>query len=293
MDYRITNTAAFRMSDLVHLARVFEDHTLVIQTDVLLELVNKYGLPDVVRSLDMWHSIQSVSQDNPLAFAGTGGGQVDPNAFPELVTLLEYILEILPGYSGPQLAQIITEILPTVVGALGMLVTPGATPMRAEALTILDGEVTTRIAGPLPAAPPPTVTPTVVAAPPPEPQAPPAPVITPQPTVAEPLPTQTPISTTAEVPAPPTTAAAPSPTESPSPEPDPEPTEQPAPNPPNDDENSPGTAEPDEPEPDEPDVDTGESDPPPADNGPSGESSGGSAGAGSEGSESGSTNNDE
>ena len=221
-DYRITNTAAFRMSDLVQFVHALEGHTLDIPPNTVVDLVNRYGLPEVARSLDLLRSMQVESQSYPIEDR-RGAGQVGPDTFPALVTLLEYILEILPRYSGPELSEIMAKLVPAVVESLRAMVTPGASPIDTQAFTLRHSQIA--ITPPVP-----------VPVPAPAHALPPAPATTQQLSSVEPPPPPQEPTPTSTAPASPTPEPEPSQQE---PTGEPEPSEDQSVTPPQDDSEGP------------------------------------------------------
>lgn len=266
--HRVTDASTLRMSDLIHLTQVLDGRTLDIRTDTLVELVNTYGLRDVVRSLEMLQSIQAETRGFPVDYHGSVGTPGNPDAFPELLTLLEYMLDILPGLSGPELAEVLTNLLPVVVNSLRVLVAPGTSPMQAQAMTLVEGRFPAVPEGPAPPVAPPVPAPT------PTSQAPvPLPVTQTQ--APEPLPVEvhTFTPTTVETTSSPTATTEPAveeSTPSPTPEPMPEPEPDPEPEPEPSESHSPPTNLPD-PDPDEDDSGQPDTDAPEQDHAPAGD----------------------
>jgi hypothetical protein len=245
--------ASGQSSNLSDLVEVIDNDVLVLRTDTLLELVNTRGLPDSARSLELLRSFQSLTQGHPLALSGGGGGatvNVTSTTLPELLTLLELLLEAMPTSANHQLAAVLTELLPLLAQSLGLAGPPGVAP--------LDTKVFTQDETPMPPAlPQPTVAPTVspgtvtpapskpADAPPPEPAPvpPSVPSSVPSPTPTEaPLPAQLP-----QVQTPATSVTPqPEPVETPTPSPTSEPTSAPSSTAPEDDPGSTDVTEPED-----------------------------------------------
>lgn len=254
-DRRIA-AAAESESDLADLVEVIDNDVLVLRTDTLLELVKTRGLPDPAGSIELLRAFQSLTQGHPLALSGGGGGDVPVDVtsttLPELLTLLELLLEALPTSSGPQMTALLNELLPLLGQSLGPAGPPAVTPLDTKVFT----QDETALPIPLPR---PVLTPTVspdprtavpakpTVAPPPDPV--PAPSAVPSPS-AVPAPTSPQAPVTAPVPQveTPTTSAAPQPdpTGAPTASPSSEPTNTPGSTAPDSDAGPTGVTDPDE-----------------------------------------------
>lgn len=203
--------------------------TFELQTE-LLELAKSYGSPELVRSLELMRSIQESARSPQLVFGGGGGGGQaavsSTDAFLELVVLLENILRTLPGVSGPALAELVTNLLPSVLRSLETVVGSPAAASAAVGVMEVAPPPSESPSAPIQAvpnkpAPEPTVSPSTE---PPKPQ--------PEPTSAAPS-TQQPAPESAaptvdsivtDKPPAPRTTPEPSPTVAPEPDDDSEPT---------------------------------------------------------------------
>jgi hypothetical protein len=78
------------MPDLVKLGELLNHTFPDFPTDALLDVVKTYGLPDLVKSLELLKSVESLTHSFPGFSGGGGGGSSDvlTNMLPELVQSL-------------------------------------------------------------------------------------------------------------------------------------------------------------------------------------------------------------
>lgn len=107
---------------LVHLAEVLHDSFPAASADVVLTAVERYGLPDVIRSLEVLASSGSVVRDYAVALGGGGGGgggtaqPSQPIMLPDLALLLQMLMQSLPTYLVQGLSDVIAALFPALVG---------------------------------------------------------------------------------------------------------------------------------------------------------------------------------
>ncbi|ANW62703.1 hypothetical protein BCA37_02975 [Mycobacterium sp. djl-10] len=146
---RRADITLLRRSDLTELPS--DTATLKIETE-LVELAGIYGSPELVRSLEVMRSIEVALQSHQQVFAGGGGGGQGAapfgDTFLEFVVLVENFLKSMAGASGPELVEMLSNVLPTVMRRLEILIGPPHTSAPAAG------------AAPLVAPPPPTIQPT-------------------------------------------------------------------------------------------------------------------------------------
>ena len=193
----IIDLANVELPTLVHLAQILEDEFPPFRTDVLLKSVERSGVTNVVRSLEVLAASGVLTRDYaaPLgAFGGAGGGGGPsaglPPIPPELAQLLE-MLKQLPLYLIEGLSDVIATLFPALIGSA---------PIQ-HVTQVLSVVASTAAPGALelPAPPPTVATPTAAPPPPavpvsaqPEPAAPlaqavrgPAPDVPPLPLIIE------------------------------------------------------------------------------------------------------------
>lgn len=132
--YKNSGSFTLKLADMVKLVALHHDFPS-FGADGLLDLAMTYGLPDVVRSLQlldslgpMWHGFPSVSR-------GGGGGPSDVpgELWPALMLLLDFLEQnppSLPG--GVGLRDLITNVFPKLAVSLGIPLAPTAPPPEAQ-----------------------------------------------------------------------------------------------------------------------------------------------------------------
>jgi hypothetical protein len=197
--------AKLKLPDLMKLVALNHDFPDV-GTDRLLDPVTTYGLPDVVRSLQLLDSLSPLRHSLP-GFSGGGGDgapDVPGEAWPALMMLLEFLEQNPPALSGGGLWDVITNVFPKLALSLGIPPAPAAPPPEAQVSAFAAAPVFTPIEAPNLAPPDPPVSGFAE-----------APVSAPVETAA-PAPTEVPVSVPVEAP-----VSAPDPPSATPPEPDP------------------------------------------------------------------------
>jgi hypothetical protein len=135
LNRELPDFSTLELPDFVKLVELLNHNFPDLRTDALLDLVKTYGLPDLVRSLELVKSLGSLTQSFP-GFSGGGGGggggsaDVPPNVLPALVMLLQFLKQNLPDSSGHGLSVVLTN----VAQALGTPLTP-AGPLPESAVS--------------------------------------------------------------------------------------------------------------------------------------------------------------
>lgn len=175
----ILDLATAELPTLVHLAQILEDEFPAVRADVLLTAVEKYGLPEVVRSLEVLVSSGLPTRDYAAPFGAGGGGPsaaLPPTPSPEFAELLEMLMLRLPVYLIEGLSDVLAALFPALIGSAQVqhvaqilsVVGPTAAPGVIELPAPSTGLATPTAAPPPPAEP--------VSAPP-EPATPPVQVV--------------------------------------------------------------------------------------------------------------------
>jgi len=115
--YTFTDFPTLKLPDLVKLVELNHDYPDLASGD-LLDLVTTYGLPDVVKSLELLQSFSPLRHRFPDPPLGGGGGS--GNVLPALVILLEYLEQNPPEHSGLGLLDAVTSIFSTLALSLGI-----------------------------------------------------------------------------------------------------------------------------------------------------------------------------
>ena len=129
LNRELPDFSTLELPDFVKLVELLNHNFPDLRTDALLDLVKTYGLPDLVRSLELLMSLGSPTHSFP-GFSGGGGGggggsaHVPPNVLPALVMLLQFLKQNLPDSSGHGLSVVLTN----VAQALGTPLTPAGPP---------------------------------------------------------------------------------------------------------------------------------------------------------------------
>jgi hypothetical protein len=135
LNRELPDFSTLELPDFVKLVELLNHNFPDLRTDALLDLVKTYGLPDLVRSLELVKSLGSLTQSFP-GFSGGGGGggggsaDVPPNVLPALVMVLQFLKQNLPDSSGHGLSVVLTN----VAQALGTPLTP-AGPLPESAVS--------------------------------------------------------------------------------------------------------------------------------------------------------------
>jgi hypothetical protein len=142
LNRKLPDFSTLQLPDFVKLVEQLNHNFPDLRTDALLDLVTTYGLPDLVRSLELMKSLGSLTLSFPGFFGGGGGGgggsvDVPPNVLPALVMLLEFLKQNLPDSSGHGLSVVLTN----VAQALGTPLTPAGPLPEAEVSTFAESAV--------------------------------------------------------------------------------------------------------------------------------------------------------
>lgn len=187
---------------LAHLADILQNNFPSVRAEVFLSAVEKHGLPQIVRTLEVLASAGFAMPVSALLFSGGGGGgggggagsAGSPIGIADLELLWQYLMQQLPASLMQGLTDVVAAFIPASAGAAQV----------QHAVQVLSVAATP--APPVPAAPPapapPVAPPSVVSAPPPPP--PPPPVATPTPPPPPPTPVVVAAPPPVDVPAPPT-----------------------------------------------------------------------------------------
>jgi hypothetical protein len=159
LSYKFSDSSALKLPDLVKLVELnhnFPDFA----TDGLLDLVTTYGLPDVVKSLELLGSLGPLRHSFPdYRGGGGGGGSADGSeeVWPALMMLLEFLKQNPPDPSGGGLWDVITNVFPKLALSLGIPDAPAAPPPEARVSAFAAAPVLAPIEAPVSAPPDPPV----------------------------------------------------------------------------------------------------------------------------------------
>jgi hypothetical protein len=153
-----------------------DDASLMVQAEVSA-LARIYGSPELARSLDVMQSIQAALQSHQQVLAGGVGSRQGETAsagpLVESVVLVEHLLISVAGAAGPELVEMLSNVLPTVMRRMEILIglphtsaesvdTAQSVPLVSLPLpqiqSTTDETLTPRIADPQPHTPAPSST---------------------------------------------------------------------------------------------------------------------------------------
>jgi hypothetical protein len=159
LNVTFSDFSRLKLPDLVKLVALNHDFP-AFGTDRLLNLVTTYGLPDVVKSLQLLDSLRPLGHSFP-GFSGGGGGgasDVPREAWSALMILLEFLEQNPPAVSGGGgLWDVITNVFPKLALSLGIPPAPAAPPPEAHLSALAAAPVFTPIEAPNLAPPDPPV----------------------------------------------------------------------------------------------------------------------------------------
>jgi hypothetical protein len=157
-NYRMTGSA-LQVTDLIRLTEVLGGGLPDLQGTTVLELVNTYGLPDVVKTLELLSSVAIVGESRPNILSGGGGGGstagVPPTAMPNLVELIEYLMAALPGIVSQEFLEVIRTIVTSLAEAVGRPPDVGTTVAEQAGFAVGPRTLRSTVEA-LPPPPPPT-----------------------------------------------------------------------------------------------------------------------------------------
>lgn len=137
LGYENTGSFTLKLADLVELVALKHDFP-DFGADGLLDLAMTYGLPHVVRSLQLLDSLGPFSHSSPSfsrAWVGGGGGSsgVPGELWPALMWLVDFLEQNPPSLSGGGgLWNLITNAFPNLAVSLGTPLVPTAPPPEAQ-----------------------------------------------------------------------------------------------------------------------------------------------------------------
>jgi hypothetical protein len=160
--------AAMKLPELAHLAKILDTGVGSVPTDALLGLVETYGLPRVVVSLEVLASSALPTEDpHAISLGGAGGGgggwtspDGPPNMLADLVLFLEFWMQRLPAYLFRSLSGVIAQLLPALVNSV--YVPPQAAALSATmpvtvpvtSVVVVHADTSSSLSLPTSAAPP-------------------------------------------------------------------------------------------------------------------------------------------
>jgi hypothetical protein len=137
LGYKNTGSFTLKLADLVKLVALKHDFP-DSGADGLLDLAMTYGLPHVVRSLQLLDSLgpftQSFASVSRVGLGGGGGSSDVPwELWPDLMLLVDFLEQNPPGLSGGGgLWDLITNVFPNLAVSLGIPPVPTAPPPEAQ-----------------------------------------------------------------------------------------------------------------------------------------------------------------
>lgn len=154
------DAARLNLGDLVKLAALTSDLP-ALATSGLVDLVQTYGLPDVVRALELIRSFSPLAQGTSAAPVSRGGDDdrsvsIPASAWPAMIVLLDYIQQHPPQLLRQDLLELITAIFPAVVQSLSISQIPAAPAAEAHVASAA-APVDIPAAAPTPPTSPPSV----------------------------------------------------------------------------------------------------------------------------------------
>jgi hypothetical protein len=160
LNLRFVDASKLNLPDLAKLAAL-TNGLPDSATRGLMDLVTKYGLPDVVKALEVIQSFAPLTHSFP-AIIGLGGGGGSSWGSPVLMWLLDYLRLNPPVLSNLGLVEVVATILPKLAQSLGIPQAQTAPSIETRAVA-LDVAPPTPTGAPLSAPPDPPVSATVEA----------------------------------------------------------------------------------------------------------------------------------
>jgi hypothetical protein len=137
VSYKNSGSFTLKLADMVKLVALNHDFP-GFGADGLLDLAMTYGMPDVVRSVQLIGSMGPLRHGFPSASRGGGGGGGGPSdvpgeLWPALMWLLDFLEQNPPSLSdGDGLRDLITNVFPKLAVSLGIPIVPAAPPPEAQ-----------------------------------------------------------------------------------------------------------------------------------------------------------------
>jgi hypothetical protein len=134
VSYKNSGSFTLKLADMVKLVALNHDFP-GFGADGLLDLAMTYGMPDVVRSVQLFGSLGPLMHGFPSASRGGGGGPSDVpgELWPALMWLLEFLEQNPPSLSdGDGLRDLLTNVFPKLAVSLGIPLAPAAPPPEAQ-----------------------------------------------------------------------------------------------------------------------------------------------------------------
>jgi len=137
VSYKNSGSFTLKLADMVKLVALNRDFP-GFGADRLLDLAMTYGMPHVVRSLQVLDSLgpfgHSFPRVSPAGVGGGGGSWDGPGElWPALILLLDFLEQNPPSVSGGGgLWHLITNAFPNLAASLGIPVVPAVPPSAAQ-----------------------------------------------------------------------------------------------------------------------------------------------------------------
>ncbi|MBB5165289.1 hypothetical protein HNP02_005263 [Mycobacterium sp. AZCC_0083] len=131
LSYKNSGSFTLKLADMVKLVALNHDFP-GFGADGLLDLAMTYGLPNVVRSLQLLDSLGPLRHSFPSVSRGGGGGgggssDVPGDLWPALMLLLDFLEQNPPSLAGGDgLRDLITNVFPKLAVSLGIPLAPTA-----------------------------------------------------------------------------------------------------------------------------------------------------------------------
>jgi hypothetical protein len=141
LNHKLPNFSTLELPDLVKLVELWNQNFPDFPTDALLDLVKTYGLPDLVKSLELLKSFEPLTHIVPGFSGGGGGGSpgVPTDVLAALPMLLEFLKQNLPDSLGHGLSDVLTN----VVQSLGIPHTAAGPLPEAQVSALAEARVST------------------------------------------------------------------------------------------------------------------------------------------------------